>query len=180
MADGTPIGARVKDRFENRLHKAVCAGTMTLAEARREIGISWVHYWLGIPVAAGPSPAASSTPTPTPTPGSSARPSGAVMVTMTALTTPIAPGSNATATVKTTPGATCSIVVRYKSGPSKAAGLAPQTAAGAGIVSWTWKVGASTTPGSWPVTLTCTQGGVFGLGQSEPRSDLNRDQVCAV
>jgi hypothetical protein len=50
MADGTPVGARVKDRLENRLNHAVCSGTMTLAEARREIGIHWVHYWLGIPV----------------------------------------------------------------------------------------------------------------------------------
>jgi hypothetical protein len=50
MADGTPVGARVKDRLENRLNRAVCSGTMTLAEARREIGIHWVHYWLGIPV----------------------------------------------------------------------------------------------------------------------------------
>lgn len=50
MADGTQVGARVKDRLENRLNRAVCAGTMTLAEARREIGIHWVHYWLGIPV----------------------------------------------------------------------------------------------------------------------------------
>lgn len=51
MADGTPVGARVKDLLENKLRRAVCAGTMTLAEARREVGIHWVHYWLGIPVA---------------------------------------------------------------------------------------------------------------------------------
>jgi hypothetical protein len=50
MADGTPVGARVKDLLENRLRRAVCAGTVTLAEARREIGVHWVHYWLGIPV----------------------------------------------------------------------------------------------------------------------------------
>jgi hypothetical protein len=50
MADGTQVGARVKDLLENRLRRAVCAGTMTLAEARREVGVHWVHYWLGIPV----------------------------------------------------------------------------------------------------------------------------------
>jgi hypothetical protein len=50
MADGTQVGARVKDLLENKLRRAVCAGTMTLAEARREIGVHWVHYWLGIPV----------------------------------------------------------------------------------------------------------------------------------
>ena len=50
MADGTQVGARVKDLLENRLRRAVCAGTMTLAEGRREVGVHWVHYWLGIPV----------------------------------------------------------------------------------------------------------------------------------
>ncbi len=50
MADGTQVGARVKDLLENKLRRAVCAGTMALAEARREVGIHWVHYWLGIPV----------------------------------------------------------------------------------------------------------------------------------
>jgi len=50
MADGTQVGARVKDLLENKLRRAVCAGTMTLAEARREVGIHWVHYWLDIPV----------------------------------------------------------------------------------------------------------------------------------
>jgi hypothetical protein len=45
--------------------------------------------------------------------------------------------------------------VRYKSGPSTAAGLIPKTTDANGDVAWSWKVGTRTTPGSWPVTITC-------------------------
>ena len=51
-AHGTPVGARTKDTYENRLHKAVCAGTMSLAQARARIGLHLVHYWLGLPLSA--------------------------------------------------------------------------------------------------------------------------------
>jgi endonuclease YncB( thermonuclease family) len=64
-------------------------------------------------------------------------------------------GATATVAVKTTPGASCSITVIYKSGPSEAQGLSPKQADGAGNVSWSWKVGSSTTPGTWPVIITC-------------------------
>jgi endonuclease YncB( thermonuclease family) len=64
-------------------------------------------------------------------------------------------GARATVAAHTTPGAQCSIVVRYKSGPSKAQGLGPKKADAKGDVAWTWMVGTRTTPGSWPVTITC-------------------------
>ncbi|HEX8221546.1 MAG TPA: hypothetical protein VF914_20325 [Chloroflexia bacterium] len=63
--------------------------------------------------------------------------------------------SYATATVKTTPGGSCTLTVRYKSGPSKAAGVGTKRAAPNGLVSWTWKVGGNTTKGTWPVIITC-------------------------
>jgi hypothetical protein len=78
----------------------------------------------------------------------------------TSLTSPAARGSNATATVRTAPGAYCTIVVTYKSGPSKAAGLTPKNADGSGVASWTWKVGTRTTLGSWPVKVACSSGGL--------------------
>lgn len=34
-------GARVKDRVENRLHQMVCAGSISLARAQREIATNW-------------------------------------------------------------------------------------------------------------------------------------------
>jgi hypothetical protein len=49
LADGRSVGARVKDAFETRLKKQVCAGTTTLAEAQAEIGIHWVHFDFSIP-----------------------------------------------------------------------------------------------------------------------------------
>lgn len=48
LADGRPSGASIKDEFETALKKAVCAGSMTLARARREIGDHWVHYFYGL------------------------------------------------------------------------------------------------------------------------------------
>ncbi len=65
------------------------------------------------------------------------------------LTSPVNAGADATMTVRTTPGAACSIAVYYKSGRSEAQGLEPKTAGGDGICSWTWKVGSRTTPGTW-------------------------------
>lgn len=38
-------GSYAKDRLENRLHKLVCAGTLSLDEARREIWPHWIHYY---------------------------------------------------------------------------------------------------------------------------------------
>lgn len=103
-----------------------------------------------------PTPVPSITP-PKPTP--TARPLSVVSVRFTGLTSPVRHGSYATASAATAGGAYCTITVVYKSGPSKAAGLEPHTASAAGAVSWTWKVGTSTTPGNWPVTVTCSKGG---------------------
>jgi hypothetical protein len=74
------------------------------------------------------------------------------------LTSPVDPGDNATAKVKTAPGAECFITVEYKSGPSTAGGLEPKTANSAGAVSWTWRVGPKTSAGEWPVAIECTKG----------------------
>jgi micrococcal nuclease len=67
-------------------------------------------------------------------------------------------GSNATLPVKTVANTSCAIDVEYASGPSTAAGLVAKNSDGAGNVSWTWKVGANTTPGAWPITVTCGDG----------------------
>jgi hypothetical protein len=67
-------------------------------------------------------------------------------------------GSNAALQVKTVPNTSCSIEVDYKSGPSTAAGLVTKNSDGAGNVSWTWTVGANTTPGAWPIRVTCGNG----------------------
>jgi hypothetical protein len=48
--------------------------------------------------------------------------------------------------------------VYYKT-KSTAAGLGPKTADASGDVSWTWKVGASTTPGTWRIVVTASKEG---------------------
>jgi len=92
----------------------------------------------------------------TPTPPETKSP-GPAQTAVTFVNAPltVARGQNATLQVKTAPNTSCSIEVDYKSGPSTATGLIPKTSDAAGNVSWTWKVGANTTPGTWPITVTC-------------------------
>jgi len=71
------------------------------------------------------------------------------------VTNPVSQGANATLIARTTPGASCSITVYYKSGASKASGLEPHTADSNGSVSWTWKVSNNTTPGNWRIVVNC-------------------------
>ena len=50
------------------------------------------------------------------------------------------------------------ITVQYSSGPSQAQGLTLTTADTRGV-SWSWKVGTHTTPGPYPITISCSHGG---------------------
>ncbi|MHB8961001.1 MAG: hypothetical protein ACYDAN_15430 [Candidatus Limnocylindrales bacterium] len=45
LADGTPVGARVKDQLENRLNHLVCSGEMPLATAQHLIATHWIDAW---------------------------------------------------------------------------------------------------------------------------------------
>lgn len=118
---------------------------------------------------AAPTPAVtteSHTPAPTPpptilaTPVASPPPAPAAQVTtVTSVTSPVTPGSNATLVARTSSNAACTITVTYNSGPSKAAGLGPKTADGSGDVTWTWKVGAKTAPGTYSINVDCNPGG---------------------
>ena len=66
------------------------------------------------------------------------------------------PGGSALVSVQTTPGASCSIAYRTPAGTkSTAAGLGAKTADSTGAVSWSWKIGSSTKPGTGTVTVTC-------------------------
>jgi hypothetical protein len=118
-------------------------------------------------MAASPSATAAATPTsdavPSPTPSAPSptpTPPAPAQTVVKFLNAPLTVhrGSNATLQVTTTANTSCSIEVDYKSGRSTAAGLVTKNSDGAGNVSWTWKVGANTTPGSWPITVTCGDG----------------------
>ena len=112
-----------------------------------------------------PAPTSASVPPPEPTlapvaePVATAIPSPPAQIAadtqeLVSLTSPIAHGAYATITVRTNPGAMCSITVYYKSGPSEAQGLGLMVAGGDGLCSWTWKVGTRTTPGTWRIQVT--------------------------
>jgi hypothetical protein len=40
-----PWNARVKDRLENRLHREVCSGRMSLHDAQRAIATNWIDAY---------------------------------------------------------------------------------------------------------------------------------------
>ena len=67
-------------------------------------------------------------------------------------------GEKATVSIQGTPNVRYTITVYYKSGASEAAGLEPKYADAQGYVSWTWKVGANTTPGEWPIIIQGSNG----------------------
>lgn len=73
-----------------------------------------------------------------------------------ALTSPVNRGGTGSITIQTVPGATCRIVIHQKVDPGTTKDLVPKTADASGLVKWTWKVGAQTTPGSTPITVTCS------------------------
>jgi len=63
-------------------------------------------------------------------------------------------GQTATLHAQTAPDSDCSIEVGYPSPPD----LDEATSDGSGIVSWSWRVGRSVEPGSWPITVSCRTG----------------------
>jgi hypothetical protein len=169
LADGRSTGAHIKDGFETKVKSEVCAGTITLAQGQSEIGDHWVHAFYSIELVGSPTnPATTEAPTAhvtsppvTPVTPVATAPAGSLSVNITSLPASVAHGANATLDAVTSPGATCSASVTYASGTvSGAAGLqAKPVADSSGTVSWTWKVGASTGPGTSHADVTCSLGG---------------------
>lgn len=60
----------------------------------------------------------------------------------------------ATVTIKGKPNTEYSITVYYKSGPSSASGLEAKVSDSDGYVSWTWKVGAKTSAGTYDIVVS--------------------------
>jgi hypothetical protein len=75
-------------------------------------------------------------------------------------TATVSPNNYAELTVKVTPKARCSITVQYDTVVSKAKGLGRKTG---GTITWRWKVGSTTNPGRWPVTVDCGKSGKLAL-----------------
>jgi hypothetical protein len=79
-----------------------------------------------------------------------------VSLEIVSVTSPVSAGAYATLEARAPPGTVCTIAVYYKSGLSSAQGLYPKQTDDDGYVSWTWKVGARTTPGNWRIVVTAT------------------------
>lgn len=96
-----------------------------------------------------------------------ARTPAELTVKISELSSPVQPGAEARLAVETLPGAECEVAVRYASGPSRAEGLEAKEADRDGRVEWAWIVGTNTTPGTWPVVVTCTHEGQTAATESE-------------
>ncbi len=79
-------------------------------------------------------------------------------VRLSSLTSPVRTGKDVRILVKTAANANCQITVANQSGPFKAPGLFPKSADRKGQVRWTWRMPPNTTPGVWPITVTCVAG----------------------
>jgi len=111
----------------------------------------------GVPATSTSTTAATATPRPTllPTEAPSEPAPPQAQVTFPSGPASGYPGQTANLTAHYQPGVSCSIVVHYKSGPSRAQGLTAKTTNGAGLVAWSWFIGTNTTPGQWPIDVTC-------------------------
>ncbi len=108
--------------------------------------------------AQSPEPtAASAEPTDLPAPSPTLH-HGAVDLQSANITSPVSPGDTVTVTAVTDPWEACSIHVDYP-GASDASGLDPTVADGSGTATWTWTVSGDAPSGSWPVRITCANGG---------------------
>jgi hypothetical protein len=74
------------------------------------------------------------------------------------LTTPVRAGSYASLTVNVAPKSRCTIQVIYDTVISQAKGLGPKTG---GRITWRWRVGTNTHPGSWPIIVKCGPAGTL-------------------
>lgn len=89
-----------------------------------------------------------------------AAPSAATRTRLVRVTSPVSRGRDATLVALVRPARRCTITVYYKSGPSVAQGLHSKRPRN-GRVSWTWMVGTNTTPGRWPIQVSCGSAGSF-------------------
>lgn len=77
-----------------------------------------------------------------------------------AFTGTVSPNEYAHLTVKVSPRARCTIRVEYDTVVSKAKGLGAKTGT---QITWRWKVGSTTNPGRWPVTVDCGKSAKLSL-----------------
>lgn len=98
-----------------------------------------------------------------------------VGITVENVTSPVAPGQNASIMVKTNPGATCSISVVYGTNASKDSGLIDKKADEYGLAEWTWSLEPSVPLGNWPVKVTCANAKKSAVVQNDLQVKAAKD-----
>lgn len=96
-------------------------------------------------------PAPTEAPTAKPTAPTTVAP--ATIKRISGLTDPVSPNEKVTFTIQGAPNTEYKIGVYYKSGASTADGLENKTSDSSGNVSWSWKIGGSTEPGTYRITV---------------------------
>ena len=80
-------------------------------------------------------------------------------------------------TVNVSPRARCSIKVVYGTTVSSARGLGKKTG---GRITWRWKVGSNTNPGSWPETVDCGQSGKLTVKATLSERQMSQEEIDAL
>ena len=100
-----------------------------------------------------PEPEPKPEPEPEPTPDPEPEPEPEKKIKLKSLTSPVEVNNQATITIEGKANTSYSIEVYYSSGASKAEGLVTKTSDENGIVSWSWKVGGQTKPGTYRIVI---------------------------
>ena len=83
-------------------------------------------------------------------------PSATSGVTIVAVTSPVQAGAGASLVARTSPKASCNLSVTLPSGyQSHSTGLGPASADANGQVTWNWRTGSNTNPGTATATVVC-------------------------
>lgn len=83
------------------------------------------------------------------------RPDATIGIAVQMISSPVAPGENASISIRTNPLTKCTIAVEYNKIPAKDSGLIQKTTDEFGTLSWAWTVAPNTPKGSWPISITC-------------------------
>lgn len=75
-------------------------------------------------------------------------------IDLISLTSPVGRNETATVSIKGKPNTEYTIKVYYSTTASKASGLEKKTSGADGLVSWSWKVGGSTKPGTFKIVIS--------------------------
>jgi hypothetical protein len=119
--------------------------------------VDHAHNWMEIhpvwSIRSFDQPAAAPAPSNTAT---SPAPTNATTARIVSVTSPVKRGSTASLVAQTDAGAACNLAVTLPSGSQSASsGLGTANADGSGRVSWSWRTGSNTTPGTAHAKVSC-------------------------